>query len=181
MPNWMLIHGILLVILGCLYFFVYYNKSWTLSAPFNKKTSMKILFLYLLPLCWLLSSVLLGITFYYFGLLKSVDVIFLVILPILTIIISGVYYWLSNKSYIKQQEQTYKDIDNFKKVSMKWIKQFSFVNDNNIDLEVYISKGTPKGRMIIYDLTTSEENLILKQHENIPLGLTIMTSKKNGS
>lgn len=178
MPSWMLIHGILLVLWSCVYFSVYYAKSWTLSAPFNRTTSMKIVFILLLPLSWLISSVFLGITLFLLGQLKSTDIIFLVIIPLVLLLIYGFYLWLSNQSYTKQDEILRKKLVTFKENCQEWTKQFSFINEDNIDLEIFISKDKPVGRMIIYDLDSLEESILKKQLDKIPSGLTIMFSKK---
>jgi hypothetical protein len=178
MPNWMLIHGILLVIWGCVFLFVYYVKSWTLSAPFNRITSMKIVFYYLLPLSWLASSIFLGIILYYSGRLKNTDILFLILLPFVVLMIYGFYQWFSNQSYNKHKEQIHKSLGDFKDSCNEWTKQFSFIKDENIDLEIYISKGKPVGRMIVFGLDSENETILKKQQENVPPGLTIMVSKK---
>jgi hypothetical protein len=178
MPNWMLIHGILLVIWGFVFLFIYNVKSWTLSAPFNRITSLKIVFYYLLPLSWLVSSIFLGIVLYYSGRLKSTDILFLILLPFVVLMIYGFYQWFSNQSYIKHKKQIQISLSDFKDSCKEWTKQFSFIKDENIDLEIYISKGKPVGRMIIFGLDSEEETTLKKQQENIPPGLTIMVSKK---
>lgn len=178
MPNWMLIHGTLLVIWVIVYIFVYYMRVWSISVPFSRKTSMKVIFICLLPLSWLVSSVTLGITLYFFGSLISSDIVFLVILPIVFLLIYGFYFWLSNLSYIKHQKQIHKSLEYFRNSCKEWTNQYSFINDSNFDLEIYISKGKPVGRIIIFGLNLEEETILKNQQEKAPLGLSIMFAKK---
>lgn len=178
MPIWILIHGILLVIWLSVYLTSYYTKLWTLSTPFSKTTSMKIVFIYFLPFSWLISSIIVGMLFYLFNILENIDFVFLVILPFTVLLFFISYLIVSNKLYIKHRKKSYENLEDFRRRCDEWVAQYPFLNLNNIDLEIYTSKGKPVGRMIISGLDSEKETVLKTSRHNAPVGLTIKFSKK---
>lgn len=178
MPIWMLVLGILFIFWIGVYLSVYYIKAWTLGAPFSKKTSLKIVFLYYLPLSWLLSSFLFGVILFFIGKLKSIDVLLLIVGPVIITLCFIGYLWFSNHSYKAHEKELQKKLKSYSKASKIWLQEFSFINKENIDLQIYISKENPVGRLIIYGLTPNQQSIVKGKKDSLPPGITLLFAKK---
>lgn len=181
MPMWILVHGILLVIWSSIWLSVYYFRLWTLSAPFNKVTSLRIIFLHLIPLSWLLSSFFVGLLLFIIDTLEQADIVLSVFVPLGILLIYYIYFWFNNSTKQQREEYIQNNIKNFKDNCQNWIKQFPFINEDKYDLQVFISKDKPVGRMIVYELTHKEENELREQKAELPSGVTLLFLKKSSN
>jgi hypothetical protein len=179
MPMWLLVHGILIVFWGSIWFSVYYLRLWTLSTPFTKETSLKIVIFHFLPLSWLSSSFIVGTILYNITRLEKVDIILLLFFPFCSVIFYFINFWFNNSTHQQREEYIQKSIKSFKENCQNWVNQFPFISEENYDLQVFISKDKPVGRMIVYELTNIEESALKEHKEELPSGVTLLFSKKN--
>lgn len=178
MPVWLLVHGILIVIWGSFWISVYYLRLWVISFPFNKMTSLKIAMFLFLPLTWLCSSLSIGLVLFSFNVISYVDKIALIIIPLILILLILIFFWFSNSSHQQREAYLQKSVKNFKDNCQNWIKQFPFINEDKYDLQVFLSKDRPVGRMIIYELNYKEEVELKEHKEELPNGVTLLFLKK---
>lgn len=178
MPFWILIHGILFTT-WALFWLVLYNRNlWTLSTLFSKEISFKIVVFHLFPLTWLSSSIILGIIKFITRPEYSTDFYMLIVVPLIIILVI-IFDHLAANIKTKQNDNKLKDnMQRFKEHCQNWILQFPFINENQYELEVFISKERPVGRMIVYELTETEASLLKKHEEELPCGLKLLFFNK---
>lgn len=178
MPTWLWIHGIIIIIWVIFWGAIYYFKFWTLSFPFKKMTSIKIIFSLYLPLSWLLSSLLIGVIIVIVRQQSVLDNIFLILFPLIALVLMSFYYGISYFLFRKSENQLQTNIRNFRDTCQKWILQFPFIDESKYDLQVFVSKDRPVGRMVIYELTFCEEKALKAETDKLPIGLTLLFSRK---
>ncbi|MDW7614891.1 hypothetical protein SC499_09140 [Peribacillus simplex] len=178
MPTWFWIHGILLVIWIVIWGAIYYLQLWRLSFPFEKMTSFKIVLSLFLPFSWLSSSFLIGIIYSLIGDFVFLDKVLVIFIPLIILIVMFIYYFINSSIYHKNENQIQTSIKNLKENCQKWILQFPFISEEQYDLQIFISKDRPVGRMIIYELTCNEERVLKEQTGDLPKEVTLLFVKK---
>jgi hypothetical protein len=178
MPTWFGIHGILLVIWIIIWGSLYYLKLWRLSFPFKKMTSIKIILSLFLPISWFSSSILIGIFLTLVKQLTFLDRVFLLFIPLIFLFVMIIHYSISSYQYNKSENQLQSNLINFKENCQKWITQFPFISEDKYDLQVFISKDILVGRMIIYELSCSEEKVLKEKTNELPKEVTLLFSRK---
>lgn len=143
-------------------FFFYRYKAWKVGSPL---TSGNMLFLVLrfFMLAGLLSSIILGVI-YVISTIPNVEylpVITMLVLPILLIIIFGVKYYMVNNEISTRDGNIKLKTEQIK----AWVQKFPFINNEMIEIKIYISNGRATGRLIVKKINKDQAEVI-KHHEN---------------
>lgn len=178
MPTWLWIHGIILVIYIIFWGLLYYLKLWRLSFPFNKMTSIKVILSLFLPFSWLLSSLVIGLFLLLSKQLSKLDKMLLIYFPLVSLLALFVNYYINSLKYNNSEKQIQKNINLLRDTCHNWVLQFPFLDENKYDLQVFISKNKPVGRMVLYELTCSEEKIINQHKDKLPQEVTLLISRK---
>ncbi|MEK3744693.1 hypothetical protein NST23_18595 [Brevibacillus sp. FSL K6-0770] len=136
----------------------------------------------IVPIIWLASSLVYGI--YYFLSMYTKEtfiapLICLIIIPATTLILLGITVFHRERKRRLTYEQQLELIGKVKHSCEIWSSQFDFILEENMNLEVYISKGKPTGRMTVKNLD-EEQILILDKHrEELPEGIFLWLVPKD--
>jgi hypothetical protein len=184
MTKWLVLQLILLVGWSVAIFYLYQRKLWKARFPFNANQVFKALFLIVLPICWQGSSLVLGL-----GLLVtnasaviSPSFLFLlIILPIISLTLTAIWLILRYRSELIENSNHQNAI--MQKVSecKQWIQKFEFINNQMIDVKIYISNGKPVGKLIVHDVTKDQAKLITEDKQGPPKDVYLEVIAKDHS
>ncbi|MBA4533887.1 MULTISPECIES: hypothetical protein [Brevibacillus] len=140
----------------------------------------KIEFGVVVPVAWALASLLYGLFYITAMMSESVTaLVCLIVLPVLFLLSTALYLWIKEKKRRIQLQNELALKSGTKEKCLKWIKQFSFVDESNSDLQIYISKGRPTGRLTIQSLTTEQIYEIESRSNELPMGVKLLLIPKD--
>ncbi len=64
---------------------------------------------------------------------------------------------------------------------MKWTKQFPFIKEDNLSIQLYISNNKPIAKMYLYELGSKEMEIVKKKEKELPEHTSLYFLKKNFS
>ncbi|MBO7747336.1 hypothetical protein I8J29_24430 [Paenibacillus sp. MWE-103] len=174
MLRWFLIQVGLLIFWYAIAFFVIRLKSWKMSFPINPSLFSKIIITRVVPFFWGLSSFIYGIIIVLQNFDKQkllIPIMFLTVFPLSIFVIIGVSAWRKSVTDDKREKSEEELINTKKKEFIQWTNQFGFLNENMIEMRLYISKGKPVGRIGIRGLSESQLDELAQHKDELPEGL----------
>ncbi|WP_347320849.1 hypothetical protein [Rossellomorea sp. RS05] len=181
MPTWILIHGSLMVFWFIFWALMYYFKLWRIGFPFNKSTAFKAVFLYLFPISWLACSVILGTITSVLLDSNLWNVLLAIILPLLVLIAYSLNIFVSRYLFFRSEASNESAVNKTKEDMMKWTKQFPFIKEDNLSIQLYISNNKPIAKMYLYELGSKEMEIVKKKEKELPEHTSLYFLKKNFS
>jgi hypothetical protein len=174
MPLWFLIQLGLLLFWFLVSFFMYYFSLWNTSFPFSRTKSFRMVFLNFFPFIWLASSFIVGLL--YIGLnitIRSdlIPVLSLLIIPGILIIVLASRLMIRNKILQNHEIFSEKLIEQKRKEIEEWKNNFNFLNEDNIEIKLYMSRGRPVGRVKVGPVNKAEYNKLKNNNSNLPEGI----------
>nr|WP_278431178.1 hypothetical protein [Brevibacillus laterosporus] len=182
MPTWFIVQISLLLLWVFLGFFYYRVKLWTVGNPLNGGSMLLLTFSLIVPIIWLGSSFIYGI--YYFLSMNSKEnfsapLICLIIIPAMTLIILAITLFHRERKRRLSFEHQLELIGKTKQSCDIWSSQFDFILEEDMSLEVYISKGKPTGRLTVKNLDEDQILMLDKHREELPEGIFLWLVPKH--
>ncbi|MBT2696534.1 hypothetical protein J7E79_03715 [Bacillus sp. ISL-40] len=165
MPTWTIVLGTLLIFWTVFWIYIYNNRIWLISFPFSSSNAHKVLFTLLIPVSWFVSTLFMGIILFFASDLSAIDISALLIFPFIMLVVIIMGNIIPNRNRLKEQKELQRLTFEVRSKCLNWTKQFYFLSDKNVDLQVFVSKGNPVGKIIIHGVS-HEEASILKQNKN---------------
>lgn len=161
------------VVAGFLFF---RKKAWKISVPFNISSSLIMIFRFV-ALGWLLSSICLGVFYvlYTVPFSGTFPIITLLVFPIIIIFILAINYYFG----MTDQKGRERLILQKTKECKEWVEQFPFINNEMVNIKIYLSNGAATGRLIISDVDANEAALMSGKKEELPDDIHLMIVVNN--
>lgn len=174
MPVWVSIQLGLLLFWILVSFFLFYFSLWKTSFPISRTKSLQIIFANFLPFAWIASSFVFGLIYISLNLIPQSDlypVLFLLIIPGILILVISSRILIRNKILQNHDIFSMKLIEQKKKEIEEWSKQFNFLNEENIEIKLYLSRGRPVGRIKVNQVNKTEITKLKSKKESLPEGI----------
>lgn len=174
MPVWAVIQIGLLVIWLFFAFMFYYYKGWQTGFPIKRDQIINLIFLRIVPILWMSSSLILGVVYVLFKTNSLGDLIQICSTIVIPIIVLFFIFYNVRKLDRKKYEAEKRELQEIKEKrdnSIKWVNQFQFITKENFDLKVYISKGRPAGMLTIYNMNEEQRNVLNQNRAKLPEGI----------
>lgn len=55
----------------------------------------------------------------------------------------------------------------------QWLRNFDFLEDKQVEIQVYLRKNSPVGRLVIQNVSTVQKQRIENMMENLPEGIKL--------
>ncbi len=184
MPIWLIIQLALLLLCIIVASLLYRFKFWKVNSLIQPKDVLKFLFCIIVPLTWMILSIIFG---FIYIILVVVDhqslspILFLLIIPITLVLAFFSYVFLGQKALKYLRDKEIKDLKKTELNCKHWLQQFSFLEDESVHLNLYISDGKSVGRMIIENVTERQKNIIEAQNNELPEGVYLQVKVRNSS
>jgi hypothetical protein len=179
MPSWLIIHSSLIIAWLLFWLLTYYFKLWRIGFPFNKSIAFRSLVEYLIPICWLTSSVLIGSVMYFLFELTLISILTLIVIPF--IVLLGIFVTTLKKQsdFNKKEMKIEHELGKANSDILNWTKQFPFIKEENFDIQLFISNNKPIGKMYLYEINAKEKDILRKKMKELPSGVKLYFIKKN--
>lgn len=174
MPLWVLIQLGLLLFWFLVSFLFYYFSLWNTSFPIGRTKSFRMVFFNFFPFTWLASSFIAGLLYIGLNLTIRSDlfpVLFLLIIPGMMILVLTSRLLIRNKILQNHEIFSVKLIEQKRKEVEEWSKNFNFLNEENLEIKLYMSHGRPVGRVKVSPVNKAEYNKLKNNNSNLPEGI----------
>ncbi|WP_242284880.1 hypothetical protein LS996_22970 [Bacillus cereus] len=176
MPKWLIIQ----LAIGLLWFIIWsiigVFRSQKVGFLFDKKDIFKLVYYIALPISYFLTIVFVEVIFLFkFG-LDSFGVNHTIIPFTLIAILFLVYrYYQMQKKDEKKTEQAiyYK-----RQECLEWFRNFSFVDENKVQIQIYDTKNSIVGKAIISNVTDEEAMELKASKDSFPENISLLILKK---
>jgi hypothetical protein len=179
MPTWLIIHSSIFVVWLLFWLLAYYFKLWRIGFPFNKSIAFRSVLLYLIPLCWLASSVLIGSILNLLLEFTSLTIFIVIVFPLIILLGYSTYFFMSRNNFLKREKKIVHELGKANNDILNWVKQFPFIKDENFDIQLFISNNKPIGKMYLYEINSNEKDIIKRKMKELPKGIKLHFIKKN--
>jgi hypothetical protein len=165
MTAWVYIQIVMLVgwLVAALIF--YRVRAWKLSSPLSPYTGL-ILSVRFAVVAWLVSSILLGIVYLIITMArgKLLPVITLLVFPVTVIMTIAIRNYFITGEFKRRDD----DIRTKTRAIKEWAHKFEFLNNEMIEIKLYVSNGSATGRLVITDVDQNEAEEINKHRNELP-------------
>ncbi|MEF3355818.1 hypothetical protein PV403_22050 [Paenibacillus sp. GYB006] len=180
-PNWILIQIGLLILWIILPLVYYFTNGWRTGFPFKKEQVLKLLFFRVVPIGWMSCTLISGIIYFFITTKNIIDllpIVFMIVLPL--IVLTSILYrtWRQDKQTDEIKRVELLQIKEKRDGCLNWIHQFTFIDDESMELKIYMSRGTPVGKLTVYNVTQDQESILLSNKGQLPLDVHLETVPK---
>ncbi|OOE14062.1 hypothetical protein [Fictibacillus arsenicus] len=174
MPTWLALSGALLIFWTVFWFIIYKFQLWTISFPLSKSTVLKAMVTIIIPVSWLTTTLIFGV---FLAILKEetfFELFTLVFFPLILLILILLVLYLENIKYHKIRKNEQNELNEIKNNIILWLNQFSFLTQKNYDLQIFISKNKPVGKIIIHDVSNEEASRLKESKNQLPSTVSLL-------
>ncbi|WP_339316852.1 hypothetical protein [Paenibacillus sp. FSL R10-2734] len=157
-------------------FLLYRAKTWKASTIFNKAEAISITF-QLALVVWAFLSLVTGI-FYFFLTTKSElsgFILSVILIPLIILFYFGIKVLVNSNN----TKKSIYEINTKSNEVILWSKSFPFLSKDQIDLNVYLSKGKAVGRVTVHGVNEHEANLIKMKKSGLPADIFLNVIMEN--
>lgn len=179
MPNWLIVQ----LAIGLLWFITWsiigIFRSRKVSFLFDKKDAFKLVYYICLPISYFVTVILIEII----SLLKKGWDTFsfaqLVIPCILLLMLFSVlmYYQIQKKNEKNIEQNIYHK----RQECLEWFRNFSFVDEKKVQIQIYDIKNSIAGKAIISNVTDEEAMELKASKDSFPENISLLILKKKVS
>ncbi|MEK5415906.1 hypothetical protein [Paenibacillus sp. FSL L8-0708] len=162
---WITMQFMLIVFWIIAAFLFYQYKGWKIGSPLDPITGLYLIIRFAL-IFGLLSSILLGFIYLAFTMSKAefIPIFTLMVVPVVLVIGFFAKYYFTTSVSNKRDS----DLINKTNECREWVQKFPFINNEMIEIKIYISNGKATGRLIVHDVSKSQREEINKNKQGLP-------------
>ena len=180
MYTWLLIYVISFGFWYVAILISYQTTLWKVGFPLGKIEFFKYLVGHLVPAISMLTILIYGLikTIYGSWNLFSVNTYLLVLAPLIYLTGYLLINLVKKTNYKKAQYFKGVALELKKKECNTWLKNFAFLNRDQVDLRVFLSKKGPVGRLTIKNVTKEQKDIIEEYRKSMPESVKLWVTNR---
>lgn len=175
MPAWSIgVYALMLLVSIAAGIYIYHSKMWKGGFPFGNLQILKVLGLIFVPALWMILILFIGLLLFVLGEVQSnAAMVFIAYIgiPIVFLVSIIVFFIVHQVINNKNEKKMKQDIEKKVEQCREWVEKFPFINNEMIEVKIYISNGKPVGRLIIQNISLEQVSSLDKSKSLLPEGI----------